>query len=1121
MKKCLLFALLAVMLFAVGFALAEGAPQVGETVHGFTVKEIRDFDLINATIYRFEHDQTGAEVYYIANDDVNRAFTLSFKTWAIDDTGLPHVFEHATLSGSEKYPSKSLFFNLSYQTYNSYMNASTAGYMTYYPVASLSEAQLLKLAEFYTDCCFHPMIMTDESIFREEAWRYRMAGPEEPLTLEGTVYSEMLGAINLSRKAYRNAMATAFPGSYLGLEQGGDPDHIPEMTWESLKSYHDTFYQPSNCAAYLYGDLENYSAFLELLDTTFSQCEKAEEMPERDVGYTPITEPVTAVFSFPTEAGSSTEHTSTVYYVIVCDGADEEETLVLNTMTDLFIADNSDLNQALKQAIPSGTFATYIETTGPAPALVFYLANVDPEDAEAFKEIVDGAIADVAANGFPDSLVTSVLASLEKETLLVRESDNVGYDMVIPSLAADLHGSGNPWGYIEYVDALLNLDKTNSEGKYAEAAAKFLAGSQTTALVTTYPAPGEKEAKDAALAETLAGIKAQMTEDEIAAIVAASTEEESDQLDSDTSAMIAELTAVTKDTLPEEIKRYEIRDVTDENGVRHIDAVAGVDGIGQADILLDITGFEAEDLHYLKLLANMTTRSASSTHSRAELSDLITRYLYSYDARISLLKMDGKTSPHFRVSWITTDEDLAASYQLVNELLFDLDLSDPLVLLDAVKALKASLRSEINSSGYSVMLYRFAGIHNEIYRVYSYVNHLEYYAFLEYAETQLQEDPDAFVAKLAQVREQLKNATGAISMYAGSEAGIAANRDVADAFMAGLNREPIVPVSYDSIPVPAAREALILETSVQFNGVNASLKDVGLEEYNADLDAVSSYVLDAYLLPLLRDQYGAYSVFCGVSEELGFYILTYRDPNIAESFDVFNSLGDRIAAATVDQGTLDGYILSSYNYYALPGGELAGAVSAEIDLLEGRDPEEAILRMQQLKALTTDKLSAYADVFRTLAASGNTFTVGGASAINAVADRYDQILNPFGAVDLSAAEFEDLPEGHEYHDVVKAAISDGLMAPMSDTAFGVDETATIGDYLGAVYVMVGGPNADPQACLELLAANGLADPETDLSSPLTEGYACDLLTMLGAGVGTDTPDHVMTRGELANFLEAE
>ena len=166
-------------------------PQAGEKLCGFTVKEVFPFPELGAEVIGMTHEETGAKLYWIANDDVNRVFDLTFFTEAVDNTGLPHIFEHATLGGSEKYPSKALFFNLVYQTYNTYMNAATSDIMTTFPVASLSEAQLLRLADVYLDSCLHPSIMTDESIFREEAWRWRMENADAPLTLEGTVYSEM------------------------------------------------------------------------------------------------------------------------------------------------------------------------------------------------------------------------------------------------------------------------------------------------------------------------------------------------------------------------------------------------------------------------------------------------------------------------------------------------------------------------------------------------------------------------------------------------------------------------------------------------------------------------------------------------------------------------------------------------------------------------------------------------------------------------------------------------------------------------------------------------------------------------------------------------------------------
>ena len=326
MKK--LFALFLALALVAGIlpAVAEpapaqtaGLPAVGDVVEGFEVKEIRPFDTIGADLVLFEHQKTGAKLLYIANEDTNRAFQLTFPTRPIDNTGLPHVFEHSTLSGSAKYPSTDLWMNLSFQTYQTYMNAYTMDAMTSYPIASLSEAQLLALADFYTDCCLHPLIKEREDIYRTEAWRYEMEDMDSPLTLNGTVYSEMTGATTLQRSAMNNANQVTFPGAALTFDYGGKPEAIPEMTWDALKEYHDIYYHPSNCIAYLYGSFEDYTVFLKLLDEAFIPYEK-KEFSFTDSGYTRITEPVVSSVPYAVAEGTDTANQSMIYYYIICPG---------------------------------------------------------------------------------------------------------------------------------------------------------------------------------------------------------------------------------------------------------------------------------------------------------------------------------------------------------------------------------------------------------------------------------------------------------------------------------------------------------------------------------------------------------------------------------------------------------------------------------------------------------------------------------------------------------------------------------------------------------------------------------------------------------------------------------
>ncbi|MBQ6594305.1 MAG: insulinase family protein [Clostridia bacterium] len=1121
MKKLVSVLLCLCMALSVMSALAEAAadgpaalPEVGDLVEGFEVLEVREYPIIGARIALFEHQKTGAKLMYFANDDTDRAFQLSFLTETIDDTGLPHVFEHSTLDGSEKYPSKSLFFNLSYQTYNTYMNAYTQNRMTCYPISSLSEEQLLKLADFYTDSCLHPMILEDESIYREEAWRYRLNSPEDPLTIEGTVYSEMLGSMSMKNRSYYNAMRRLFPGAFAGNVSGGDPEHIPDMTWDMLKEYHERYYHPSNCMAYLYGSFEDYSAFLALLDEAFSPYEKREQVHVEEP-YAQIQASVTEEVPYPVEAGYDTDHASVIYYGFVCPGLTQDEELVLNTLTDLLIAGSSAFQQAVRDTLPSSKAACYIETEAPDAAIVFTLEHADPEDAETFRSLVNETLEEVARDGFPQDMVDGVMASLSIKEMLVREGTNVGVESILENFSYDYSCSGDPWGYMAYTDALGSMDEWNQQGIYAEAVRTHLLNNERTALVTTRPEPGLKEQRDEALRARLAEVKAAMTEEELAGIIAASNAQEAED---DASAYVRQLQAVTVDSLPEELPEVEVIDETDEAGVRRIEVPAAVEGIGQASIFLDAAGIAQEDVHWFKLLTVLAGEMDTMEHTRAELSVLMSRYLYNGKIYISLPGSGDDCHPYLRMSWIGRDEDLEKGYDLMYELLFDMDLSDASRVLEVVRSTRASLKASINSSPYSAQLYTAIGGFSDVYAYYAYVNYLPWYDFLTEAEQALTEDPQSVLARLTDVRADLKNRTGAVLLYAGSEEGIRLNRNLGRAFLDKLDEVPIEPAAY-VFPAASASEALIVDGSVQFNGITAPLDALGKQGYDASLDAVTALISDVFLYPLLRDQYGAYSVIHSATEDANaVYIITYRDPNITESFEVFDQLPDLVASMDIDQETLDGYILSSYAYYAQSNGALSSAVNAGVNVLTGKDPAKNLEYMRQLKALKASDLKEYAAFYEALSVMGTRFTAGSASAINRHADLYDSILNPFNAVDAAAVEFTDVPVGHEYYAAVRFAFEEGLMQPADETEFGVDETASNADLFTALYVLIGGP-ADAEEGLRTFAEYGLADASMDLTEPLDPGYAGELMAALvdeeTSGIQAEGP---VTRGEFASML---
>ena len=962
-------------------------PQIGETRHGFVAEEIVPFPAAGADIVRFRHLATGAQLLYIANDDTNRFFDLTFLTEAVDSTGLPHIFEHATLGGSRKYPGKSFFFNLIYQTYNTFINAMTSDLMTTYPVASLSEKQLLALADVYTDSCLHPLVMEDESIFREEAWRYRLESEDAPLTLEGTVYSEMKGAINLSYMAGYNLYREMFPGSLATNLYGGDPDIIPTLSWERLKAYHDQYYTPSNCVAFLYGRISDPDAFLRLLDEAFTPFGHRETIHAKD-GCSPVPGFREAVVPFPAERGSDTKNVSAIQYGMACPRLSPEDQMNMDLLGMLLGAQASPLMQRLQEELPAGDFSCGWDPAAPGGALVFSGESVNAEDAPVFRRIVDEELQKLSESGFPQDMADAAAASIALEIKLLRENKMVGLNL-IQGIAYGYATTGRIWQYLEMVDALNRVAERNADGTFAALIRRCLLSPASSALVTTMPQPGLSEEKDAALAEQLAVRKAAMTADERAALIEASNREEEPE---DTSALIASVQAVTIPSLPEEIRRYEVRESKNGSGVRFLEVPAGVDGVGRVDLYLDAAGISQELLHWARLYLDITDYLDGDRHTRQELATRLGRYLFRFSTRLVPAGTGKDYTPRLFVSWIARSEDLAEGYETARELLHGLNPMDGEKVLGGIRAVRADFRQDTVDNPYTLLRRRAFARTLPGCRYLSYLNDLDYFAFLKEAEALVRSDPAQAGELLSRARDCFFHAGGAVFSFAGDEGSIETNRKAREAFLSALLPGQMPKAVYD-LPIPNEREALIVDSQVQYNGIAADYETLGLPESGA-LGAVTSLISDALLYPLLRDRYGAYGVMHGAAERLGLSVISYRDPNLNKTFETYDALPDLVETLPLDTEKLSGYILSRYSSLAAPAGELAGAGMWVASLMEGLDPSRALTQMRELKALTPESAREILSRYRVLVEKGARFSAGGAAAIRG-SGLFDVILDPF------------------------------------------------------------------------------------------------------------------------------
>ncbi|MEG0126097.1 MAG: insulinase family protein, partial [Clostridia bacterium] len=232
------------------------------------VKSVTPMEVLGATGILFEHEKNGALLLYLASEDPNMSFDISFRTPALDDTGKAHVFEHISICGSEKYPDPNLFFPFSKQTYNTYVNAGTYTSMTTYPLSSLSEEQLMPMMDYYLAGMFRPLLYSEPRMVDREAWRYELKDAQAPITIAGTVYSEMQGALTTSLLAASNSVTTMFQNGLTAHLCGGLPQYIRTLTYDELVAFHDEYYHPSNALIVLYGKMD-YEKSISYIDTEY------------------------------------------------------------------------------------------------------------------------------------------------------------------------------------------------------------------------------------------------------------------------------------------------------------------------------------------------------------------------------------------------------------------------------------------------------------------------------------------------------------------------------------------------------------------------------------------------------------------------------------------------------------------------------------------------------------------------------------------------------------------------------------------------------------------------------------------------------------------------------------
>ena len=491
-------------------------PGTYEVISSEYVQEVSSDALV------LRHRKTGAQVALLLNDDDNKVFSIGFRTPPADSTGVAHIMEHSVLCGSEHFPAKDPFKELMKGSLNTFLNAMTYPDKTVYPVANCNDADFQNLMHVYLDAVFHPNIYTHDEIFRQEGWHYDMEDADAPLVINGVVYNEMKGAFSSPDDLLvRRLSDTLYPDTIYSVESGGDPDVIPELTYEKFLDFHRTYYHPSNCYIYLYGNMDAEEK-LNFIDREYLSHYDEIKVPSEIPLQQPFTEPVCRTAAYPVGDEKDAENAAYMAVSWVLDGMqDLTRTIAFQILEYVLMeAPGAPLKQTLLDHGCGEDIYGMLETSMRQPYLSIIIKNMDPSRESEIRTIISDTLKEIVGEGLNRRTLEGVLSSFEFKS---KESDfgqwPKGLMYGLQMMDTWLYDESAAFTLLKYQAAYDDLRTKLDTGYFEELIEKCMLNNTHASVLMLLPEPGLAMKNEAQLANRLAAIKTSMTEEEAARVI--------------------------------------------------------------------------------------------------------------------------------------------------------------------------------------------------------------------------------------------------------------------------------------------------------------------------------------------------------------------------------------------------------------------------------------------------------------------------------------------------------------------------------------------------------------------------------------------------------------------------
>ncbi|MGN0347637.1 MAG: insulinase family protein [Lachnospiraceae bacterium] len=869
------------------------------------------------------HKKTGAKIMLLENDDDNKVFFIGFRTPPKDSTGVAHIVEHTVLCGSELFPLKDPFIELAKGSLNTFLNAMTYPEKTVYPVASCNEKDFQNLMHVYLDAVFHPNIYKEEKIFRQEGWHYELMSEEDELTINGVVYNEMKGAFSSPDDVLcRELFNKLYPDTAYAVESGGDPDVIPELTYEDYLDFHRTYYHPSNCYIYLYGncDMEDKLRFIDEQYLSRYDMLSVDSFPGRQK---PFAETRYEEIHYPITEEESTEHNTYLTYNVVPGDINEADlTLAFGVLSYALInAQGAPLRQALlDRGIGTDIYST-VENGILQPYFSIVAKNADSNMRELFVETIESTLKNIVKDGIDKVALESSLNSLE---FAYREQDfgsnPNGLLLGLSLLDSWILDADNPFHAAEK-NLLFAAMREKISTNYFEQLIndKILANTHKLVLIAT-PVRGLTAQKEKKLAQKLSAYKASLSEEEIADLVRESRELKEYQDAPEDPEKKKCLPMLSIEDLGKKVRPIHNK-LSEVQGIKILRHDIFTNGIAHIRMLFRIPKLPKEYYPYLNLYKNLLGSIGTKHYTHEQLGYEINLRTGAFVFQCSNYSKYDDIDDYKQFFSLNTKcfyDNIKDVFELAKEVILTSRLDDEKRLKEMIGELKSDLQSTMMGSAHSVAMIRafsylsLNGAENEERAG------VPYYRFLEDAEEHFELRKETIVRHMKELMTLLFRPENLMFEYTGEEEGFENICRFIPDFCSSLEEGITgdmeeIKRSFTALPKVESRkknEGLTFSSQVQYVCQVGNFRKAGLP-YHGSLRVLRTILGYDYLWMNVRVKGGAYGCMNDFARNGQSYIVSYRDPNLKETFDIYRDIADFVRNFQADEDAMTQYIIGT------------------------------------------------------------------------------------------------------------------------------------------------------------------------------------------------------------------